>query len=84
MEEGDSSWVCDGRYQIWDFTTDSPLGFCPLAHSVIEKLKNLLMNVGWLLSFILTHLELQDINFELDQVDEILQTILEETNLMLE
>ncbi|KAM6251918.1 LOW QUALITY PROTEIN: MORC family CW-type zinc finger protein 4 [Spheniscus humboldti] len=52
--------------------------------SVMEKLKNLLMNVSWLLSFILPHLELHDINFELDQVDEILQTILEETNLMLE
>ena len=33
--------------------TDSPLGFCPLAHSVMEKLKNLCMNVSWLLSFIL-------------------------------
>lgn len=40
------------------------------------------MNVTWLLSFILPLLELQDINFESDQVDEILQTILEETNLM--
>lgn len=50
----------------------------------MEKLKNLLMNVSWLLSFILPHLELHDINFELDQVDDILQTILEETNLMLE
>ncbi|KAM7094488.1 LOW QUALITY PROTEIN: MORC family CW-type zinc finger protein 4-like [Ciconia maguari] len=51
---------------------------------VMEKLKNLCMNVSWLLSFILPHLELQDINFESDQVDEILQTILEETNFMLE
>ncbi|NXD14303.1 MORC4 protein, partial [Nothocercus nigrocapillus] len=51
--------------------------------SVLEKLKNLRMNVSWLLSLVLPHLELQEINFESDQVDEILQTVLE-TNRMLE
>ncbi|XP_062440665.1 MORC family CW-type zinc finger protein 4 isoform X1 [Rhea pennata] len=51
--------------------------------SVMEKLKNLRMNVSWLLSLVLPHLELQEINFESDQVDEILQTVLE-TNRMLE
>ncbi|CAM9391969.1 unnamed protein product [Bubo scandiacus] len=51
---------------------------------VMEKLKNLRMNVRWLLSFILLYLEIQNINFESDQVDEVLQTILEETSLMLE
>ncbi|NWX81525.1 MORC4 protein, partial [Nothoprocta pentlandii] len=51
--------------------------------SVLEKLKNLRMNVSWLLSLVLPHLELQEMNFESDQVDEILQTVLE-TNRMLE
>jgi len=50
----------------------------------MEKLKNLHMNMSWLLLLILSHLELQDMNFELDLVDEILQTILDETNIMLE
>nr|XP_009668241.1 PREDICTED: MORC family CW-type zinc finger protein 4 isoform X2 [Struthio camelus australis] len=36
--------------------------------SVMEKLKNLRMNVSWLLSLVLPHLELQEINFESDQV----------------
>nr|XP_009668239.1 PREDICTED: MORC family CW-type zinc finger protein 4 isoform X1 [Struthio camelus australis]XP_009668240.1 PREDICTED: MORC family CW-type zinc finger protein 4 isoform X1 [Struthio camelus australis] len=35
--------------------------------SVMEKLKNLRMNVSWLLSLVLPHLELQEINFESDQ-----------------
>ncbi|KAM6381723.1 LOW QUALITY PROTEIN: MORC family CW-type zinc finger protein 4-like [Pluvialis apricaria] len=51
---------------------------------VMEKLENLHMNVSWLLAFILPHLELLDINFESDQVGEVLQTTLEEINLMLE
>ncbi|NWI98702.1 MORC4 protein, partial [Crypturellus undulatus] len=51
--------------------------------SILEKLKNLRMNVSWLLSLVLPHLELQEVNFESDQVDEILQTVLE-TNRMLE
>nr|XP_013039255.2 MORC family CW-type zinc finger protein 4 isoform X1 [Anser cygnoides] len=45
--------------------------------SVTERLKNLRRNVSWLLSLILPHLELRNIDFESDQVDEILQTILE-------
>ncbi|KAM8799971.1 MORC family CW-type zinc finger protein 4 [Eudromia elegans] len=53
---------------------------CP---HILEKLKNLRMNVSWLLSLVLPHLELQEINFESDQVDEILQTVLE-TNRTLE
>ena len=76
--------MCDGRYQIQALATDSPFGFCPVAYSVMEKLKNLHMNVSWLLSFILSYLELKDINSELHQMDEILQITLEETNLMLE
>lgn len=55
----------------------------PLAHSAMEKLKNLRMNVSQLLSLVLPHLELQDVNYESDQVDEILQTVLE-TNRMSE
>uniref|UniRef100_A0A7M4EHP5 MORC family CW-type zinc finger 4 n=1 Tax=Crocodylus porosus TaxID=8502 RepID=A0A7M4EHP5_CROPO len=51
--------------------------------STMEKLKNLRLNVTRLLSLVLPHLELQDINFESDQVDEILQTVLE-TNHMSE
>lgn len=39
---------------------------------------------GCLFLFILSLLELQDSNFESDQMDETLQTILEEINLMLE
>ncbi|XP_075752812.1 MORC family CW-type zinc finger protein 4 isoform X2 [Pelodiscus sinensis] len=49
--------------------------------STVEKLKNLRMNVSQLLSLVLPHLELQDVNYESDQVDEILQTVLE-TNRM--
>lgn len=49
----------------------------------MEKLKNLRLKVTRLLSLVLPHLELQDINFESDQVDEILQTVLE-TNHMSE
>uniref|UniRef100_A0A8C8SLM6 MORC family CW-type zinc finger 4 n=1 Tax=Pelusios castaneus TaxID=367368 RepID=A0A8C8SLM6_9SAUR len=51
--------------------------------SAVEKLKNLRMNVSQLLSLVLPHLELQDVNYESDQVDEILQTVLE-TNRMSE
>ncbi|XP_067404533.1 MORC family CW-type zinc finger protein 4-like [Emydura macquarii macquarii] len=51
--------------------------------SALEKLKNLRMNVSQLLSLVLPHLELQDVNYESDQVDEILQTVLE-TNRMSE
>lgn len=68
--------MCDGRYRIQALTSDSSLGFS-LAHSVTERLKNLRRNVSWLLSLILPHLELRNIDFESDQVDEILQTILE-------
>lgn len=43
----------------------------------MEKLKKLRVNVAWLLSLILPLVELQDIDFESDQVDKILQTLLE-------
>ncbi|NXC38462.1 MORC4 protein, partial [Penelope pileata] len=49
--------------------------------SVMEKLKKLRVNVSWLLSFIIPSLELQHIDFESDQVDEILQILLEKTNI---
>ncbi|CAM2120199.1 unnamed protein product [Caretta caretta] len=51
--------------------------------STMEKLKNLRRNVSQLLSLVLPHLELQDVNYESDQIDEILQTVLE-TNRMSE
>ncbi|XP_035180110.1 MORC family CW-type zinc finger protein 4 [Oxyura jamaicensis] len=45
--------------------------------SVMEKLKNLRVNVGWLLSLIFPHLELRDTDLESDRLDEILKTVLE-------
>ncbi|XP_072482807.1 MORC family CW-type zinc finger protein 4 [Notamacropus eugenii] len=51
--------------------------------STLEKLKSLRVNVSRLLASILPHLELEEVNFESDQVDEILQTVLE-TNHILE
>ncbi|KAM8966002.1 MORC family CW-type zinc finger protein 4 [Sarcophilus harrisii] len=51
--------------------------------SPLEKLKGLRVNVSRLLASILPHLELEEVNFESDQVDEILQTVLE-TNHILE
>ncbi|KAM9179908.1 MORC family CW-type zinc finger protein 4 isoform 1-T1 [Mergus octosetaceus] len=45
--------------------------------SLMEKLKKLRVNVSWLLSLILPLVELQDIDFESDQVDKILQNVLE-------
>uniref|UniRef100_A0A4X2LBA6 MORC family CW-type zinc finger 4 n=1 Tax=Vombatus ursinus TaxID=29139 RepID=A0A4X2LBA6_VOMUR len=51
--------------------------------STLEKLKSLRVNVSRLLASILPHLELEEVNFESDQVDEILQTVLE-TNRILE
>lgn len=43
----------------------------------MEKLKKLRVNVSWLLSLILPLVELWNIDFESDQVDEILQKVLE-------
>ncbi|XP_043830810.1 MORC family CW-type zinc finger protein 4 [Dromiciops gliroides] len=51
--------------------------------STLKKLKSLRVNVSRLLASILPHLELEEVNFESDQVDEILQTVLE-TNHILE
>ncbi|KAI6078157.1 MORC family CW-type zinc finger protein 4 [Aix galericulata] len=45
--------------------------------SLMEKLKKLRVNVSCLLSLILPVVELQDIDFESDQVDKILQKVLE-------
>ncbi|NWZ19701.1 MORC4 protein, partial [Asarcornis scutulata] len=45
--------------------------------SLMEKLKKLRVNVSWLLSLIVPLVELQDIDFESDQVDKILQNVLE-------
>ncbi|XP_038603999.1 LOW QUALITY PROTEIN: MORC family CW-type zinc finger protein 4 [Tachyglossus aculeatus] len=52
-------------------------------HSAVEKLKHLRANVSLLLSSVLPYLELHEIDFDSDQVDEILQTVLE-TNHILE
>ncbi|XP_068956568.1 MORC family CW-type zinc finger protein 4 isoform X5 [Petaurus breviceps papuanus] len=54
-----------------------------LLPGTLEKLKSLRVNVSRLLASILPHLELEEVNFESDQVDEILQTVLE-TNHILE
>uniref|UniRef100_H3AXN6 MORC family CW-type zinc finger 4 n=1 Tax=Latimeria chalumnae TaxID=7897 RepID=H3AXN6_LATCH len=43
----------------------------------IMKLRALRINVGHLLAFVLPHLELQEVSFDTDQIDDILQKVLE-------
>uniref|UniRef100_A0A6I8NIU7 MORC family CW-type zinc finger 4 n=1 Tax=Ornithorhynchus anatinus TaxID=9258 RepID=A0A6I8NIU7_ORNAN len=52
------------------------------AKSAVEKLKHLRANVSRLLSSVLPHLELHEIDFDSDQVDEILQTVLETNHIL--
>nr|XP_014347109.1 PREDICTED: MORC family CW-type zinc finger protein 4 [Latimeria chalumnae] len=46
-------------------------------NSIKQKLRALRINVGHLLAFVLPHLELQEVSFDTDQIDDILQKVLE-------
>ncbi|XP_067903098.1 MORC family CW-type zinc finger protein 3-like [Heterodontus francisci] len=70
---------CNAVYkEAWDPSTSQEVA---QANSVLAKLKSLRVKVGQLLGSVLPHLDLSDISFETDTIDEILEKVIEANKL---
>uniref|UniRef100_A0A4W3GRT0 Uncharacterized protein n=2 Tax=Callorhinchus milii TaxID=7868 RepID=A0A4W3GRT0_CALMI len=54
---------------------------CVQVNSALAKLKSLRINLGHLLACVLPHLDLRDINYETNSIDDILEKVIEENKL---
>ncbi|XP_059507418.1 MORC family CW-type zinc finger protein 3-like isoform X3 [Stegostoma tigrinum] len=64
--------------EAWDPSTSQEVA---QANSVLTKLKSLRVKVGHLLGSVLPHLDLKDISYETDIIDEILEKVIEANKL---
>ncbi|XP_067853144.1 MORC family CW-type zinc finger protein 4-like [Heptranchias perlo] len=64
--------------ETWDPSTSQ---VATQANSVLAKLKSLRVKVGHLLGSVLPHLDLKDISYETDTIDEILEKVIEANKL---
>uniref|UniRef100_UPI00398E8413 MORC family CW-type zinc finger protein 4-like isoform X2 n=1 Tax=Pristiophorus japonicus TaxID=55135 RepID=UPI00398E8413 len=64
--------------EAWDPSTSQEVAH---ANSVLAKLKSLRVKVGHLLGSVLPHLDLTDISYETDTIDEILEKVIEANKL---